>query len=435
VGADISGGLGMNLRTSVSAVTLVLLCVGQAFAQLSKADIDAMRTRGDKEGWTFTVAQNEATRYAREDLCGLVVPKDWRSRAPFVSVKAQPDLPSSFDWRPDCTPVRNQGGCGSCWAFATVGTLEAAISIKDDLDVNLAEQWLISCNEETEPPHLLGEGTWGCDGGWFAHDYFESKPDECGQSGAVMETDFPYLYQDAPCDCPEGGYPHYYWINSWAYIAGEEEIPSVESIKQAIVTYGPVSAAVYANNAFQAYEDDVFNASTVAEVNHAIVLVGWDDSLGAEGVWILRNSWGPNWGMDGYMYIEYGCSNVGFGACYIDYPGGGPGVDGDGDGLSNVDETRDLDPDTEGVQNPFDPYDPDSTGDGFEDGPDGVRDGRNDWDGDGVTNAREFAFGYDPTDPEDWPVLPLLGVSACAVLTLLILAAARRTYGTRGVAG
>jgi C1A family cysteine protease len=424
----------MKIKTIVSALTLVLLCEGQALAQISRADVDAMRARGEKEGWTFSVAENEATRYAREDLCGLVAPKDWRSRARFASVKAQADLPASFDWRPYCTPIRNQGGCGSCWAFSTVGVLESAISIKDGAMVNLSEQWLISCNMETEPPHLLAQGVWGCDGGWFAHDYFESKPDECGQSGAVLEADFPYVYRDEPCNCPEDGYDHYYWIGSWAYIAGEEEIPSVESIKQAIVTYGPVSAAVYADDPFQAYDDGVFNASTIEEVNHAIVLVGWDDNLGSEGAWILRNSWATHWGMDGYMYIEYGCSNVGFAACYIDYPGGGPGVDGDGDGLSNVDEARDLDPDAEGVQNPFDPYDPDSTGDCFEDGPDGVPDGRNDWDCDGVTNAREFAFGYDPTDPEDWPALPLVRVSGCAVLALLILAAARRVCGGRVIA-
>jgi hypothetical protein len=195
---------------------------------------------------------------------------------------------------------------------------------------------------------------------------------------------------------------------SGGYIAGEEEIPGVESIKEATVTYGPVSVAVHSEDAFQAYDDGVFNASTLEEVNHAVILVGWDDSLGSEGAWIMRNSWGTGWGMDGYMYIEYGCSNVGFAACYINYPGGGPGLDGDGDGLSNVDETRDLDPVT-----------------------DGVPDGRNDWDGDGVSNAREFAFGYNPTDAESWPALPLVGVVGCGVLTLLMLAVARRTHGTR----
>ena len=421
----------MKLRTIYSALMFAMLCAGQAAAQLSKADIATMRVRGEKEGWTFTVAENEATRYPLEDLCGLVVPEDWRAGARFVPFKAQPELPAAFDWRPDCTPVQNQGGCGSCWAFATVGTLECAISIKDGATVDLSEQWLISCNNETEEPHVLREGSWGCDGGWFAHDYHQWKPDECGQSGAVLEIDFPYAHQDVPCNCPEDGYDHYYWVYSWGYIAGQEEVPDTDSIKQAIMTYGPVSAAVYADTPFNAYSDGVFNASTLGEVNHAILLVGWDDSLGAEGAWILRNSWGTYWGLDGYMYIEYGCSNVGFGACYIDYPGGGPGLDGDGDGLLNADEARDLDPDTDGIQNPFDPYYPDTTGDSGYEGSDGKPDGSNDWDGDGMSNRDEFTFGYNPIDPDSWADLSLLPIVGCSALVLLLLALALTSMRTQ----
>jgi len=412
----------MKLKTVNRVLILTLLWTGQALAQLSTSDIAAMRAHGEREGWTFTVAENEAVRYALKDLCGLIVPDDWRNRAPVVSFKGQPELPTTFDWRPQCTPVKDQDGCGSCWAFATVGTLECAISIKDGVTVDLSEQWLISCNNETTPPHLLGNGVWGCDGGWFAHDYHRSKPDECGESGAVLETDFPYAYQDVPCNCPEGGYDHYYWIYSWGYIAGEEKVPDTDSIKQAIMTCGPVSAAVYADGPFSAYADGVFNASTLEEVNHAIVLVGWDDSLGTEGAWILRNSWGTNWGLDGYMYIEYGCSNVGFGACYVDYPGGGPGLDGDNDGLLNWDEARDLDPDTDGIQNPFDPYERDSTGDSFSVGSDGKPDGFNDWDGDGMTNRDEFTFGYDPIDPGSWVEVPTLILVGCSGLSLLVYA-------------
>ncbi len=94
-------------------------------------------------------------------------------------------------------------------------------------------------------------------------------------------------------------------------------------------------------------------------------------------------------------------------------------IDADGDGLRDEDETRDLDPGTEGVQNPFDPEDPDSTGDDGDPNPDGVPDGLNDWDGDGVNNRTEFAFGYNPTDAESVPALPLtsaLGTLAIAAL-------------------
>jgi len=311
----------MKFKGAGAVLALALMSCGQASAALSPTEIDALRVRGEREGWTFTVGENEATRYAPDELNGLIVPKDWRADARFVSFKAQPDAPAAFDWRPYLPSVKNQGGCGSCWAFSTVGALECAISIRDGVTEDLSEQWLVSCNSETEPPHLLG-GEWGCVGGWFAHHYHMSEPDPCGGFGAVLETDFPYQASDVACNCP---YDHYYWIDSWAYVGGEEEIPDTDSIKQAIMTYGPVSAACYADGPFSGYDGGVFNASTLAEVNHGIVLVGWDDNLGVEGVWILRNSWGSNWGIDGYMYIEYGCSNVGFAACYIDYPGAGLG--------------------------------------------------------------------------------------------------------------
>lgn len=99
-------------------------------------------------------------------------------------------------------------------------------------------------------------------------------------------------------------------------------------------------------------------------------------------------------------------------------------ADSDGDGLRNDDETRDLDPDTAGVQNPFDPLDPDTTGDGFQDTPDGVPDGWNDYDGDGMINRDEFTFGYDPLDPGSWAELPAVTMVGSCVLALLVFMAA-----------
>ena len=90
------------------------------------------------------------------------------------------NLPDSFDWRSIgasdyTTPIKNQSDCGSCWAFATVGPLESNIKIRDGDEVDLSEQWLVSCNQEG----------WGCDGGsGWAHDYHEWKADPCGGVGA-----------------------------------------------------------------------------------------------------------------------------------------------------------------------------------------------------------------------------------------------------------
>lgn len=313
-----------RLSSVITAVTL--LWCASLHAQLSANDIATLRAQAKSDGWTFTVGETSATAQPIEDLAGLVPPPDWRDGAPFTIFAEKADLPAAFNWETlvGCPAVRNQGNCGSCWAFGTVGPLECSILIRDRVEVDLSEQWLVSCNQETELPQVLGDGVWGCDGGWFAHAYHTAsgeKTDACGGYGAVLEEDFPYATSDVSCDCP---YPPSYTVASWAYVGPEEGVADTEAIKQAIYRYGPVSAAVYVDSAFQSYDNGVFNASTLEEVNHAVVLVGWDDNQGANGVWILRNSWGPSlWGEGGYMRIEYGCSNIGYGACYADYAGGG----------------------------------------------------------------------------------------------------------------
>jgi len=106
-------------------------------------------------------------------------------------------------------------------------------------------------------------------------------------------------------------------------------------------------------------------------------------------------------------------------------------VDTDGDGLTDDEETWDLDPETPGVQNPFDPDDPDSTGDDGAEGPDGIPDGQNDWDGDGMSNADEFAWGYSPVDPLSFAVLPVAGLAGLVALCGLCLLGGSRLVKRR----
>jgi C1A family cysteine protease len=277
---------------------------------LSSDDIVALQKQGETEGWTFTVGENPATRYPLDQLCGMKAPENWWVGAEFDPCTPTKSLPDAFSWCDSggCTPIKNQGACGSCWAFGTVGALECNIKIKDGLTVDLSEQWLVSCN-------LDG---WGCGGGWWAHDYHQWATDACGGTGAVLETNFPYAASDLPCNCP---YPHDYLIDDWAFIGTSFDIPPVSSIKQAILDYGPVSVTVYVNAAMQAYTGGIFNDCGSGEINHAVVLVGWDDNQGTDGVWIMRNSWGSGWGEGGYMRIPYDCSSIGYAACYVDYAG------------------------------------------------------------------------------------------------------------------
>lgn len=300
-------GRGIYFTGLFIAVLLFLLAAGSSTvkAQLKADDIAALQERAAEEGWTFEVGYNPACDYPLEQLCGFEEPADWRERAPQGTLESELVLPSRFDWRDEyqLTPVKNQGGCGSCWAFATVAVLEQVVKIKDGMTKDFSEQWLVSCNQEG----------WGCDGGFVAHDYHDWMSDGCG-IGPVYEAEFPYYEDDWVCNCPYTYLPEFR-IESWAYSGS-----TVQQIKQAIMDYGPVYVSIRATDAFQSYTGGVFNIHESGPTNHAVVLTGWDDDQGREGVWYLRNSWGTWWGEDdGYARIEYGCCSVGSNANYVVY--------------------------------------------------------------------------------------------------------------------
>jgi hypothetical protein len=287
--------------------------------------------------------ENEDQREERnyEHLCGLKVPDNWQEMASFDPCKplnSASNPPSSFDWRDpqgrlgadwDCvTDVKDQD-CGDCWAHAVVACLESAILIKDYVTEDLSEQYLISCNRDG----------YGCNGGWYnAHDYHQWKQGKHNYNdpndnavGAVREEGdggFAYAHGDpAPC---QGGYDQIYQINSWSYIGifGSFTVPSTDSIKQAIYDHGPICASVWVGDAFHNYDGGIFGTNEESgdpldPTNHAILIVGWNDN---QGYWIIKNSWGTNWGESGFMRIKYGISNIGYAANYIKYPGSGQGV-------------------------------------------------------------------------------------------------------------
>lgn len=221
-------------------------------------------------------------------------------------------LPATFDWAAEgkVTSIRNQGSCGSCWAFGTVGVMESAIKIQTGQSVDLSEQYLVSCNNSG----------WSCNGGWWAHNYHTSQLGKNQTTvGAVLESDMPYTATNGTCTTITN---HPYKLDNWNYISGYPN-PSVDAIKNAIANYGPVAAAVCVGSAFSSYRSGVFSTEETSAcnggVNHAIVLTGWDDATQS---WVLRNSWGSGWGESGTMRIKWGTSNVGYAANYVVYNGG-----------------------------------------------------------------------------------------------------------------
>ncbi len=260
--------------------------------------IDTMRADIEANGYTFTVGPNPAAQYSIDQLCSFnpnMLPVENYVTAPAEMAMTEA-LPTAYTGY--YTPVKNQASCGSCWAFSTCAQTETAILKNDNQTVDLSEQWLVSCNTDG----------WGCNGGWFAFDYHVNP-------GAALESCFPYSATDEPCI---SGCSFPYSINSWSYVGPSNAMAATLDIKNAIYTYGAVAAAVYVGTPFQYYTSGVFNdcRRRPKSPNHAIQLVGWDD---AKGAWLMKNSWGTGWGENGFMWIAYGCDNVGYAAAYVNY--------------------------------------------------------------------------------------------------------------------
>ncbi|MDD2716094.1 MAG: C1 family peptidase [Candidatus Wallbacteria bacterium] len=253
----------------------------------------------EQEGSLYTVSMDAAPKgIPLATLCGFKRPDyaDGLMHMRKLTVKNDLKLPATFDWRAQngTTPVKNQGSCGSCWAFGCVGIFESAIAIKDSAIIDLSEQDLLDCNTQG----------YSCDGGYIdALQYFKEK-------GCADEKTIPY--QQAQKQCRDVA--RTYKIKDWSAVDSNEA-----AVKQAIYTYGPIVTGVTADFSFQFYSGGVYNHNNTGEMNHAVILVGWDDTKGKKGCWIMKNSWGASWGDKGYMYIEYGCSHIGTESTCVNY--------------------------------------------------------------------------------------------------------------------
>jgi C1A family cysteine protease len=213
-------------------------------------------------------------------------------------------LPASYTYcdASTCTPVKNQGICGSCWAFATTGVMEQVEKKTSGGNPNLSEQHLVSCNTLT----------FDCAyGGFQGFRWYDDYQDESGQTGTVYTADYPYEGTDSSCQSK----PHHEKLLGWTQMTGGTA--TTAELKQAIYDHGPLWAAVCVDSTWYDYTGGVYQGSSTCNyANHAIVLTGWDDST---GTFLLRNSWGSGWGESGYMRIKYGVNDVGNMASYIQY--------------------------------------------------------------------------------------------------------------------
>jgi len=205
----------------------------------------------------------------------------------------------AFSWtdRNIVTPIKSQEQCGSCWAFTAAAVMEASINMNYNEIHDISEQSIIEC-----------AGAGDCKGGnsGWAFDYFQNE-------GPVSEEVSPYAARNGTCGQNR---KEKFRIAAWAYIPrnGPEETYTVEDIKAALCKYGPLASAVTVTEHFMYYTGGIFDEfSSQKNINHAITIVGWDDDKEA---FLIKNSWGEGWGEKGYMWIKYGCNNIGFGTSW-----------------------------------------------------------------------------------------------------------------------
>jgi cathepsin K len=206
------------------------------------------------------------------------------------------------------SPVSDQGVYGSCWAFSAMAAYESSYKILTKNMINTSEEYIVNCS---------GAGNWG--GGWMQL-VFDWMVDN--QKNTENETALPYT--GPPANCPSATPSTNYYAVDWGMVdpnIGIAQIPSVEKMKEAICKYGAIATGLVVIESFKYYAGGYYFETASGTmpngiyVNHGVVIIGWDDSTGS---WLIKNSWGTDWGSTcdygtekGYMWIKYNSSNIG----------------------------------------------------------------------------------------------------------------------------
>ncbi|XP_044745653.1 uncharacterized protein LOC123307422 [Coccinella septempunctata] len=210
-------------------------------------------------------------------------------------------VPASIDWRSRGAVgvVKNQGTCGSCWTFSSTGALEAAVQIKTGVLMSLSEQNLLDCATDKY-------NNFGCNGGTVtgAFEYVR-------ENGITTEASYPYTGVQGTCKAPK----------PVLYATGFVRVPPSENdILNAVGSVGPVSAAIVSTDNLSSYKGGILDDALCAgqQINHGVLIVGYGSENGKD-FWILKNSWGANWGEAGYWRMARGKNSCGI-TVQVRYP-------------------------------------------------------------------------------------------------------------------
>ncbi|XP_019957495.1 cathepsin S, ortholog 1 [Paralichthys olivaceus] len=214
--------------------------------------------------------------------------------------------PPSVDWRKEglVSPVQNQGLCGSCWAFSSLGALEGQIRKRTGVLVPLSPQNLVDCS--------ITDGNHGCRGGYISKAYSYV----IRNGGVDSERFYPYEHKNGICR---------YSVNGKAGSCSTFHIlPSGDerALQEAVASVGPVAVAVNAMlPSFHLYRGGLYNVPNCSprSINHAVLVVGYGTDNGQD-YWLVKNSWGTAWGEEGFIRIARNKNNLCGIASFAVYP-------------------------------------------------------------------------------------------------------------------
>eukprot|EP01125_Pyxidicula_operculata_P001813 TRINITY_DN11662_c0_g1_i1.p1 TRINITY_DN11662_c0_g1~~TRINITY_DN11662_c0_g1_i1.p1 ORF type:complete len:325 (-),score=87.59 TRINITY_DN11662_c0_g1_i1:41-1015(-) len=212
----------------------------------------------------------------------------------FVNFNVPAEIPQSFDWvsKGAVTPVKDQGQCGSCWAFSATEAIESQWFLtKNQLPV-LAPQQIVDCD--------VNNGDEGCNGGDTptAYEYVIK------QGGLDTEASYPYTAEDGTCKFQQSTIGA--TIKSWTYITQNKNETEMQA---KLVALGPQSICVDASS-WQFYVGGAVTSFCGNSLDHCVMITGYKPYTDVLGftfpVWLVRNSWGADWGESGFIFVEIG---------------------------------------------------------------------------------------------------------------------------------
>ena len=220
-----------------------------------------------------------------------------------VKVKITNEAPDDFDWRDKnvVSAVKDQGSCGSCWAFSTIANLESLYALKKGVVKTFSEQYLVDCDTEDE----------GCNGGLMelAFDWLASN-----DGGIMYESDYPYANKQQTCKQDSSKFADMKVTGYVKLGEGTDTFSPVDEdeMKEFLYQNGPLAVALNATP-LQLYMGGIVDYASwlcgTSGINHAVTIVGY--GTGSKDYWIVKNSWGKSWGESGYFRIARGKATCG----------------------------------------------------------------------------------------------------------------------------